>query len=208
MPDILQTRFVPAIRHVSHSNPWLALLTPHQLVEIASAFRKFDKDGDGHIEPREIKSVMANLGCPQTDEQVKHLIASVDTDGNGMIEFDEFVGIMAARMLRKDGDGEIEQAFSLFDNGDGTANVETIREMLTGMGSQALPMAEVDQLLGMLTADAEGRVHLSEFRSLPCWDVQLPGGRPLSPAPAATAKRKEAAEAATGGAPAEAPAPA
>ena len=151
---------------------------------------------------------MANLGCPQTDEQVKHLIASVDTDGNGMIEFDEFVGIMAARMLRKDGDGEIEQAFSLFDNGDGTANVETIREMLTGMGSQALPMAEVDQLLGMLTADAEGRVHLSEFRSLPCLDVQLPGGRPLSPAPAATAKRKEAAEAATGGAPAEAPAPA
>ena len=59
-----------------------------------------DRDGDGHIEPHEIKRVMANLGCPQTDEQVKKLIQGVDTDGNGMIEFDEFIGIMASRMLK------------------------------------------------------------------------------------------------------------
>lgn len=30
-----------AVKHVSHSNPWLPLLTPHQLVEIAGAFKKF-----------------------------------------------------------------------------------------------------------------------------------------------------------------------
>jgi len=195
LPDILQTRFVPPIRHVAPTNPWLSLLTPHQLVEIASAFRKFDRDGDGHIEPREIKTVMANLGCPQNDEQVKHLIASVDTDGNGMIEFDEFVSIMAARMLKKDGDGEIEQAFSLFDNGDGYCHVATIREMLTQMGSQALPESDVDRLLGMLKADADGRVALAEFRALPCWDVQLPGGHrpgtPGSPPKPAAMNRKQ-----------------
>lgn len=28
---------------------------------------------------------MSNLGCPQSDEQIKALIASVDTDGNGMV---------------------------------------------------------------------------------------------------------------------------
>jgi len=174
LPDILQTRFVPAIRHVNPTNPWLPLLTPHQLVEIASAFRRFDKDGDGHIEPREIKTVMSNLGCSQTDEQIRTLIASVDTDGNGMIEFDEFVGIMAARMLKRDGDGEIDQAFSLFDDGSGYVQIDTIREMLTEMGSQALPKSEVDQLLGMLPADASGRVALTDFRALPCWEVPLP----------------------------------
>ena len=117
---------------------------------------------------------MSNLGCSQTDEQIRTLIASVDTDGNGMIEFDEFVGIMAARMLKRDGDGEIDQAFSLFDDGSGYVQIDTIREMLTEMGSQALPKSEVDQLLGMLPADASGRVALTDFRALPCWEVPLP----------------------------------
>ena len=30
-----------AVKHVSPENPWLPLLTPHQLVELDSAFRKF-----------------------------------------------------------------------------------------------------------------------------------------------------------------------
>lgn len=30
-----------AVRHIAPTNPWLPLLTPHQLVEISSAFRKF-----------------------------------------------------------------------------------------------------------------------------------------------------------------------
>lgn len=74
-----------AVKHLAPQNPWLPLLTPHQLVEINAAFKKFDRDGDGHIEPHEIKTVMANLGCPQTAEQVQKLIATVDTDGNGMV---------------------------------------------------------------------------------------------------------------------------
>lgn len=184
LPDILRTRFVPAIRHIAPTNPWLPLLTPHQLVEISSAFRKFDRDGDGHIEPKEIKSVMSNLGCPQSDEQIKALIASVDTDGNGKIEFDEFVGIMAARMLKKDGDSEIEQAFGLFDDGSGYVSVDTIRTMLMQMGSHSLPREEVDALLSMMQVDAEGRVTMDDFRDLPCWEVPMPNGLPsMKPAP-------------------------
>ena len=50
------------------------------------------------------------------------------------IEFDEFVGIMAARMLKKDGDGEIQQAFNLFDDGSGYVHADKIRTMLMEMG--------------------------------------------------------------------------
>ena len=146
--------------------------------------RSADRDGDGHIEPKEIKSVMSNLGCPQSDEQIKALIASVDTDGNGKIEFDEFVGIMAARMLKKDGDSEIEQAFGLFDDGSGYVSVDTIRTMLMQMGSHSLPREEVDALLSMMQVDAEGRVTMDDFRDLPCWEVPMPNGRPsMKPAP-------------------------
>lgn len=120
--------------------------------------------------------MMSNLGCPQSDEQIKALIASVDIDGNGKIEFDEFVSIMAARMLKKDGDSEIEQAFGLFEDGSGYVSTDTIRTMFMEMGSHVLPREEVDAMLSMLQVDAQGRVSMAEFRSLPCWEVPFPEG--------------------------------
>ena len=48
-------------------------------------------------------------------------LASLLRAASSQIEFDEFVGIMAARMLKADGDGELEQAFSLFDDSSGCA---------------------------------------------------------------------------------------
>ena len=44
-----------------------------------------DRDGDGHIEPKEIKTVMGNIGVHVSDEKASAIIASVDTDGNGMV---------------------------------------------------------------------------------------------------------------------------
>ena len=166
---------------MSKSNPWLPLLTPHQLVEISSAFKRFDRDGDGHIEPHELKTVMSNLGCPQDEAGIKKLIASVDTDGNGMIEFDEFIGVMAKRMLRSDEDSELEQALLLFDDGNGKVHVNDIRSMFTEMGSYRLASEDLDAMIGMLSPDSDGNVTIEAFRALDCWRVPLPD---TSPSPA------------------------
>ena len=109
-----------AVRHVSESNPWLGLLTPEQLVEISGAFKKFDLNGDGTIDTNEIQTVMTNLGYPKTLEEAKAIVADVDTDGNGTIEFDEFLGMIAARMIKADGVDELQTAFSvMFEDGTG-----------------------------------------------------------------------------------------
>ena len=68
----------------------------------------------------EIATVMRNLGYQSRMEDVKKLAAAVDTDGNGTIEFDEFVGMMAQRILKTDGVSELEMAFAvLFDDNSG-----------------------------------------------------------------------------------------
>jgi len=172
-PLTLRTQYFPPIEHVSGDNPWLPLLTPHQLVEINSAFNKFDRDGDGHIEPKELVKVMRNVGVVMTDEAVKKLIAGVDSDDNGMIEFDEFIGIMASRMLKSDGDGELEQAFSLFDDGSGYIPAERVRQTFCENGSQRLTAKEADELIAFMQPDAEGRISLEAFRKLECWDVAV-----------------------------------
>ena len=53
------------------------------------------------------------------------------------IEFDEFVGIMAERMLKIDSNEEVEQAFALFaplEDGASQIEVETIRQLFSQMG--------------------------------------------------------------------------
>ena len=62
--------------------------------------------------------MMTDVGCSLSEEATKKLIAGVDTDGNGMIEFDEFIGIMAMRMLRNDG-----EAFAFGKNSHGQCNI-------------------------------------------------------------------------------------
>lgn len=187
VPDVLATRFYPPIKHVSNDNPWLQLLTPHQLVEIDGAFRKFDRDGDGHIEPKEIRKVMSNLGCPMSEKEAQALIAGVDTDGNGMIEFDEFIGIMAARMLKENGDEELEQAVSLFAPLDGSEfiSMDTVRKALCEQGSQKLGDAEMDALMAELPVDSQGRVRFDDFRQARFWQVPLVHGREKRPPPRA-----------------------
>lgn len=44
-----------------------------------------DRDGDGHIEPKEIKRVMKDVGVRLEDEQIKEKIRAVDKDNNGMV---------------------------------------------------------------------------------------------------------------------------
>ena len=57
--------------------------------EIKPHWDSFDKDGDGHITLDEIKLVLKSLGETTSDAEIKKLIAEVDTDSNGTIEWDE-----------------------------------------------------------------------------------------------------------------------
>lgn len=179
-PSADHASFVPPILHLNPKNKWLPLLTPSQLVEIHTAFKRFDRDGDGHIEPKEIKTVMGNIGVHVSDEKASAIIASVDTDGNGMIEFDEFVSIMASNMLKTDGAAELERAFDIFQqDSPGFVDVGLFRQYLTTLGSRPMEAAELDTVLGSLRPDENGRVPLDEFRRLACWQVpeyEAPGG--------------------------------
>ena len=65
------------VKTVLHKMP-LLILRPHVLLAA-------DRDGDGHIEAKEIQKVMKNVGVSMTDSEAKKLIDAVDEDGNGMV---------------------------------------------------------------------------------------------------------------------------
>jgi calmodulin len=90
--------------------------------EIREAFKVFDKNNDGHISAAELKHVMsefsnlrngtaqitawiqiltrspANLGEKLSDDEITQMIREADKDGDGMIDYNEFVTMMMAKV--------------------------------------------------------------------------------------------------------------
>ena len=65
--------------------------------EILGAFKVFDKDGNGFVSEAKLRHVMTNLGEKLTDEEVDEMIREADIDGDGQINYEEFVKVMMAK---------------------------------------------------------------------------------------------------------------
>lgn len=62
--------------------------------ELREAFKVFDKDQNGYISAAELRHVMINLGEKLTEEEVELMIKEADTDGDGQVNYEEFVRMM------------------------------------------------------------------------------------------------------------------
>lgn len=50
-----------------------------------------DDDNSGEITPQELKTVLESLGDAVSDKEIKEMIKAADANGDGQIQFDEFV---------------------------------------------------------------------------------------------------------------------
>uniref|UniRef100_A0A8C1ZBM8 Calmodulin 1a n=1 Tax=Cyprinus carpio TaxID=7962 RepID=A0A8C1ZBM8_CYPCA len=79
-------------------------LTEEQIAEFKEAFSLFDKDGDGTITTKELGTVMRSLGQNPTEAELQDMINEVDEmireadiDGDGQVNYEEFVQMMTAK---------------------------------------------------------------------------------------------------------------
>jgi len=59
---------------------------------------------------------MQSLGFEAKNQTIYQMIADIDKDGNGSIDFDEFLDMMTAKMSDKDTREDIQKVFNLFDD--------------------------------------------------------------------------------------------
>jgi len=62
--------------------------------DLMDAFKIFDRDKDGFIDMKELKSVATMLGSMLTKEEMDEFMREADVDGNGKLDYDEFVKMM------------------------------------------------------------------------------------------------------------------
>ena len=92
-------------------------------------------DGDGTITIKELGTVMRSLGQTPTDADLQDMINEVDVDGNGTIDFSEFLTMMARNMSDIDIEEEIKEAFKVFDeDGNGSISVAELKHVMANLG--------------------------------------------------------------------------
>ena len=69
----------------------------------------------GCITTKELGTIMCSLGQNPTEAQIQDMINEVDADGNGAIDFPEFLNLMARKMKDIDSKEELKEAFCVFD---------------------------------------------------------------------------------------------
>uniref|UniRef100_A0A7E4ZS23 Calmodulin n=1 Tax=Panagrellus redivivus TaxID=6233 RepID=A0A7E4ZS23_PANRE len=62
--------------------------------ELKEAFQVFDTDRDGYITAPELGVIMRNLGENLSEKEICEMIHEADLDGDGKVNFDEFVAMM------------------------------------------------------------------------------------------------------------------
>lgn len=66
--------------------------------ELTEAFRAFDADRSGYISAHELRTVMTNMGAKMTEEEINGMISEIDIDGDGKINFEEFVRLVISHV--------------------------------------------------------------------------------------------------------------
>ena len=138
-------------------------LTEEQIAEFKEAFSLFDKDGDGTITTKELGTVMRSLGQNPTEAELQDMINEVDADGNGTIDFPEFLTMMARKMKDTDSEEEIVEAFKVFDkDGNGFISAAELRHVMTNLGEK-LTDEEADEMIREADVDGDGQINYEEF---------------------------------------------
>merc|ERR1711903_232977 len=116
-------------------------LSEEQIEEIREAFTLFDADNSGAIDVRELKAAMRALGFEVKKEELKKMISDIDNDGNGSIEFAEFLEMMTGKMGEKDtrediDEEELQDMINQADrDGDGEINLDEFYRIMKKKGN-------------------------------------------------------------------------
>ena len=134
--------------------------------ELQHAFELFDKDHDGFISVEELRAVFQSLGQVPTEQELLEMVKQVDTDGNGLIDFTEFITMMSVADGESDEEAELKETFRVFDrNGDGRISREELKHAMINLG-QSPTEFEISEMIRSADLNKDGYIDFDEFRQL------------------------------------------
>jgi centrin-1 len=91
------------------------------------------------------------------------MVSDIDGDGNGTIEFGEFLEMMTGKMGEKDSREDIEKVFKLFDD-DNTNKISfrNLARVAEELGEN-IDDEELQDMINQADRDGDGEINIDEF---------------------------------------------
>ncbi|KAL6656974.1 hypothetical protein ACP70R_004754 [Stipagrostis hirtigluma subsp. patula] len=138
-------------------------LTKQKRQEIKEAFDLFDTDNSGTIDAKELNVAMRALGFEMTEEQITQMIADVDKDGSGAIDYEEFEHMMTAKIGERDSKEELTKAFRIIDQDqNGKISDVDIQRIAKELGLN-FTYQEIQEMVQEADRNADGEIDFDEF---------------------------------------------
>merc|ERR1739845_339353 len=165
------------ITTMAHNDPYAGIefdditestgLAADEIKCLKTCFDLFDTKEVDFLSADDLGEIMRAMGFRPTEEELKDLLAEIDEDGSGEIEFGEFCQLCAT-FLVEDPDmetmkRELQDAFRLYDReGQGFITNETLRSLI---GELLAPLSdeELDGIIDELDEDGSGTMDFDEF---------------------------------------------
>lgn len=141
-------------------------LDDEQIAELREIFRSFDRNNDGSLTQLELSSLLRSLGLKPSEEQVEGFMQKADTNGNGLVEFSEFVAVVAPELLPARSpytEEQLRRLFTMFDrDGNGFITAAELAHSMAKLG-HALTAEELTGMIKEADCDGDGRISFQEF---------------------------------------------
>ena len=138
--------------------------------KIREAFRVFDKSGIGFVSAAELRQVMNNLGERLTDKEVDKMIRKADIDGDGQINYEEFLSLISSEISDDESQDYIPAIESSLEPGSGSS-VQLNRTWPFGHNPKDQEMSEDPRLFRSSSQETkeilDSRIQATPFRSSP-----------------------------------------
>ncbi|KAJ6999502.1 calcium-dependent protein kinase 2-like isoform X1 [Populus alba x Populus x berolinensis] len=136
-------------------------LSEEEIQGLKAMFTNMDTDKSGTITYEELKTGLARLGSKLSEAEVKNLMEAADVDGNGSIDYIEFISATMHR-YKLERDEHLYKAFQYFDkdsSGYITRDELELAMKEYGMGDES----SIKEIIAEVDADNDGRINYEEF---------------------------------------------
>nr|GMC49860.1 calcium-dependent protein kinase 2-like [Ipomoea batatas] len=148
-------------------------LSAEEIQGLKSMFMNMDTDKSGTITYEELKTGLAKLGSKLTEAEVKQLMEAADVDGDGSIDYIEFI-TATMHKHRLEREENLYKAFQYFDKD--SSGFITRDELQTALKEHGIADAEtIKEIIAEVDIDNDGTINYEEFCTMMRTGSKQPG---------------------------------